>query len=206
MKPALLVLCLSILSITSCSRQEKGQIELKDTEGNLIEVYEIRLQDSTKAGPYKKYYANGNIYEEGSYENGVLHGARRLYYPSGKIQTEETYINGYFEGEWVSFWENGNKKLKGEYINNAMEGEWEAFYEEGPLKEIVTFANSLENGPFIEYYPNQKVKAKGFYKDGDQEDGELLLYNEFGELIKKMDCNLGICKTTWSKDSVDIKL
>lgn len=207
LKPVLSLLFISILFIISCSEQEKRQIEVKDEEGNLIEVYEIRLKDSAKVGTYKKFYADGNTYEEGIYRDGVLNGTRKLYYPSGKIQTEENYVDGYFEGKWVSFWENGNKKLEGEYMHNAMEGEWEAFYEEGSLKEVVTFMNNLENGPFIEYYPNRKIKAKGFYKDGDQENGELLLYNEIGELIKKMDCTLGICKTTWSvKDSTDIKL
>lgn len=202
---------LAILSVSllfsACSNIEKSKIEIKDEQGNVVEEYEIDLQDSAKDGSYKKFYADGQIYEEGFYEKGVLNGTRKLYYPSGKLQTEEVYSNGYFEGIWTSYWENGQKKLVGKYVDNAMEGEWKAFYDDGKLKEVVSFENNLENGPFIEYFPNQNIKAKGYYKDGDQEDGELLLYNENGELIKKMDCNLGLCKTTWSiKDSTDISL
>lgn len=197
----------SFLLLSSCSEQEKGIVEIKDDSGKIIEVYEISLQDSAKDGTYKKFYADGQIYEEGVFEKGVLNGMRKLYYPSGKIQTEEKYSNGYFEGEWTSYWENCEKKLTGKYVNNAMEGEWKAFYDDGKLKEVVSFKDNLENGPFIEYFPNQNIKAKGYYKDGDQEDGELLLYNENGEMIKKMECNLGLCKTTWSiKDSTDIQL
>jgi len=78
-----------------------------------------------------------------------------------------------------------------------MEGKWKTYYPSGKLKEVVTFVDNEENGPFVEYYENGKIKAEGTYIDGDNEHGLLLLYNPFGVLYKKMQCDHGKCRTIW---------
>ena len=45
-----------------------------------------------------------------------------------------------------------------------------------------------------------KTKAAGNYLAGDNEHGELKLFDENGELIKKMNCNNGLCQTSWTKE------
>ena len=81
-----------------------------------------------------------------------------------------------------------------------MTGKWKGYYDNGALKEEVIFVNNQENGPFIEYYPNGKLKAEGTYLEGDYEQGELKLYNESGELIRRMNCEKGVCKTVWKAE------
>ncbi len=51
--------------------------------------------------------------------------------------------------------------------------------------------------PLSEYHPNGQLKAEGYYKNGDKEEGLLKLYNETGKLVKTMNCNSGICRTVW---------
>jgi len=80
-----------------------------------------------------------------------------------------------------------------------MTGVWKTYYDTGELKEEVLFKDNNENGPFKKYYKSGKVKYEGVYKDGDHEDGELKLYSEEGELIKKQDCVRGDCNTIWVK-------
>lgn len=63
--------------------------------------------------------------------------------------------------------------------------------------EEVMFADNEENGPFTEYHKNGSLKAEGNYLNGDNEHGLLKLYNEEGELVRKMQCDSGICQTTW---------
>ena len=46
----------------------------------------------------------------------------------------------------------------------------------------------------------ENSKAEGTYIDGDNEQGELKLYDEQGELEKIMQCERGICHTTWKKE------
>jgi len=78
---------------------------------------------------------------------------------------------------------------------------WKRYYDSGELMEIVNFVENEENGPFVEYYKNGNKKATGNYLDGDNEHGELELFDEQGELIKKMNCNKGICRTSWTKEA-----
>lgn len=80
-----------------------------------------------------------------------------------------------------------------------MTGVWKTYYETGELKEEVSFVDNNENGPFKEYHKNGKTKYEGTYKDGDHEEGEMKVYNEDGEIIKKLDCKKGICNTVWIK-------
>ena len=81
-----------------------------------------------------------------------------------------------------------------------MEGEWKRYYKNKQTREVVLFKNNDENGPFVEYYENGQLKAEGTYKGGDNEDGELKLYDENGVLIKIADCVMGRCKTRWKKE------
>lgn len=202
----IIMICLSVLFVSSCVSDDIKKIEIRNTEGVIVEEYGLRQTDSVKVGDYRLFYDTGELYETGHYTDGLLDGIRKLYYISGKIKTEETYKSGIFEGVWKGYYENGNLKLEGNYVNNSMEGEWKGYYENGGLKEVVTFSNNLENGPFVEYYPNNSIKAKGHYFEGDQEHGELLLYNEEGVLVKKMSCDTGVCRTIWTiKDTSKIK-
>jgi antitoxin component YwqK of YwqJK toxin-antitoxin module len=111
---------------------------------------------------------------------------------------------GAFQGAWKTFHENGQLKLEGEYIDNKMEGLWKGYYDNGGLKEEVHFKGNEENGAFIEYYKNGKLKAEGAYLGGDNENGLLKLYDETGELIKKMDCKKGVCRTIWTKEDGEV--
>ena len=82
-----------------------------------------------------------------------------------------------------------------------MQGIWKKYYESGKLMESVTMRDNEENGPFVEYWENGNLKAEGAYLDGDNEDGELKLYDEHGELEKTMQCERGMCYTTWKKET-----
>lgn len=125
-----------------------------------------------------------------------------MYNEKGDTQIVENYKEGAFEGVYKAFHENGKVKLAGQYVNNEMTGTWKGFYENGALKEEVQFKDNAENGPFVEYYENSKLKAEGAYLDGDYEHGELKLYNENGELTRRMQCDKGICKTVWQAETV----
>lgn len=191
---------LSIFIFAACG-SDLEKVEVKNEEGNIIEVYTRKKIDFAKDGVYQRFNDSGELIESATYVNDSLQGERVLYYNNGKPQYIENYNKGQFEGPFKAYHENGTLKLEGIYADNVMVGDWKAYYENGQLKEIVRFENNQENGPFIEYYQNGKIKAKGSYLEGDNEHGELELYNETGELYKKMLCDKGICRTTWLRDT-----
>lgn len=168
-----------------------------DPDGNLLQ-FTRRDSDGLREGVFTKTTAKGVKLEDAEYHQGKLNGARVLYYPNGDTLIVETYRDDEFEGPYKSFYPSGKLKLACLYENNQIEGKWLQYYESGQLKEEVLFQANLENGPFKEYHPNGKLSVEGSYKDGDNEQGPLKFYDENGLHYKTMECNMGICRTTWT--------
>lgn len=187
-----------IVGLLAC----KNNIETitQTNEFNQQVAYSIDKTTKKKEGAYIIKTADGVLVEESNYTADTLDGVRKLYNIDGKLETIETYKNGDFHGPTKTFYENGQIKFDGNYVDNILTGETKSYYQDGQLKEVVAFRDNLENGPFTEYHPNGKIKAKGTYLNGDSEHGELELFDENGELIKKMDCNKGVCRTIWTKE------
>jgi antitoxin component YwqK of YwqJK toxin-antitoxin module len=196
-------LLIGLFFLIGCSDLETT--EVKDENGNVIEKYTRRKTDFAKQGMYQAFSPEGTLMEEANYVNDTLDGERRLYHENGKVQIKEQYDQGQFVGAYQTFYENGQMELEGTYTEGAMNGEWKRYYENGQLMEVVQFENNQENGPFIEYHDNGNLKAKGAYLDGDKEHGLLELFDEQGELERKMDCDKGICRTIWTRDSVNVQ-
>ncbi len=193
-----------LLAAWSCNPNTEV-VQQFDESGTLIAEFSMDKKTGKRQGPYRFFYPNGKVMEEGWYEQDSLHGTRRLYYESGQLQAEEHIVEGSYEGPWRSWYPSGRLDMEGRYENDKMSGVWKRYYESGQLMEEVTFADNLENGPFREYWPNGRLKAEGTYKDGDYEHGLLLLYDESGQLERKMDCKRGICRTIWTRDQGDIQ-
>ncbi len=173
-------------------------IEHKDDYG-YTEKYYRRKSDFAKEGKYVRRNEAGKIVETAEYTNDTLNGVRVIFYESGDTQYVERYKMGLFVGPYEVYYQNGHMAQRGQYIDNAMQGIWLRYYDTGELMEEVTFVDNEENGPFREYHKNGQLKAEGAYRNGDNEEGPLKLYDEEGELIKEMDCKYGICKTVWEK-------
>ena len=193
------IFLLSILAITACNNRLET-VNTQDEYG-YTEVYQRDKEDYGKEGVYERYNEKNIKVEEAVYHNDTLSGYRILYYENGDTQIVENYVAGHFDGAFQAYYENGQLEIDGTYADNTMDGPWKRYYKNGQLMEIVTFRNNEENGPFTEYHRNGKLKAEGSYLNGDNEHGELKLYDESGELIRKMNCENGICRTIWSRES-----
>ncbi len=193
-----LILILPLLAIFSCSRHQK--VEVRDENGKITEEYHILKKTGKKEGEYLKRF-QGKTIEVAYFNNDSLHGTRTIFTPEGIKEIEEHYNHGIYEGPYFSYYANGQVKVEGNYENGTMEGIWKKYYESGQLMETVSMHHNEENGPFVEYWENGNLKAEGNYLDGDNENGELKLYNEQGQLEKTMQCERGVCHTTWKRES-----
>lgn len=172
------------------------KVEEKDYEGNILQ-YAIINNTGERHGRFTKLDQQGILLEEARYLQGKLDGKRILYYPNQDTLIVETHVDGQFQGLYRTYHPGNQLKLEGNYINNQMQGTWKMYYETGELQEEVTFINNLENGPFMEYHKNGQIAVTGSYLNGDNEHGTLKFYDETGQHIKTMECNEGICRTTW---------
>jgi len=197
---SVLLLCssISILMLLGCGRKMETVVE-KDDYGNTA-TFSVNKKTKLKEGLYKKLDKAGKLYEEAHFLAGKLHGERKLYSETGTVEIVETYESDKFHGPTTYYFSDGSIKTIGQYENNQAVGLWKSYYANQQLKEEVNYENNLENGPFKEYYKNGNIKAKGSYKNGDNEHGLLSLFDEKGQLVKKMNCTLGTCNTTWKAE------
>lgn len=196
-----LILFWLFASFISCDQVRKA--EIKSADGYLVETFEF-IEDSIKHGLQTKYYKK-QIREEAFYNRGKLNGQRNIYFSNGNVEIEERYVDDVISGPYRVFYEDGSINLEAEYIDGKMQGILKRYYESGALLEEVTMKDNEENGPFKEFYENGQVQWQGTYLNGDNEFGELLQFNETGELIKKMMCDeMAVCQTIWTKEKGDI--
>lgn len=196
--------CFAILCFAACSNFET--VEKKDDSGKVVERFTINKKTKKKEGEYTAFYPSGVKMEESFYINDSLNGERKLYHENGQLESITTHANGMFEGKYQKFDEQGKMLNEGQYVNNEMTGIWKKWYDTGELAEEVTFAANLENGPFKEFFKNGKLKTEGNYVEGDNEQGELKIYDETGELVSRKYCEYGICYDTWTKEKGDIAI
>lgn len=197
------VLFFATLFIYGCGEQSKmEEVEQQDAYG-YTEKFTRNKEDFAKQGKYQKFNEQGTLVEESNFVNDTLDGSRMIYAENGDVQIVETYTMGIFEGPYLTYHENGKVEQEGQYAKNEMIGVWKKFYDNGQLMESVQFEANQENGPFIEYYEDGSLKAKGSYLDGDNEHGLLELFDSTGTLIRKMNCENGICRTFWKAEGIE---
>lgn len=163
----------------------------------MLEKYEVDKETGVKHGNFEKFELDGTLVEDARYVENQLHGERTIYHANGNPEIIEHYESGTIIGVYKVFYDNAQTEIEGNYSNGVMTGIWSRYYENGKLMEEVTFADNLENGPFIEYHKNGNLKAEGQYLGGNKEQGLLKLYDENGELFRRMECDAGICRTIW---------
>ena len=194
MKSKIFLLCALLAGVTGSSCSNLETVEIKNPDGQVVERYERNPETLAKHGEYRRFDEDNILMEIAHYEDDVLDGERRVFYEDGTtVQAIEQYEQGDFVGTYQTFYPSGNLKLEGNYTDNEMNGIWKKYYDSGELAEEVRMENSLEQGAFKEYYRNGNLKAEGTYRDGDNEHGELKLYNEDGSLDRIMDCDMGRC-------------
>jgi antitoxin component YwqK of YwqJK toxin-antitoxin module len=200
MRSQILILIVT-LAVTACQKTTEV-VEIRDENGKLVEKFQIRAADGEKHGWYKKLEDEKVILEE-NYQEGLLEGKRIFYGSNGKPIEEETYEKGLLVGEVISYYESGEVKAKQPYIikngESVLEGTFREYFKNGQLKTEATMKANETNGPFTEYHKNGNIKAKGTQVThellGRVDDGLLELFDENGELVKKMNCSLGRCET-----------
>jgi antitoxin component YwqK of YwqJK toxin-antitoxin module len=184
------------------------------TEGLQVEDFDddfFHNQD----GPYKEFYANGNVKFEGSCYDGKKHGRCKEFNFYGQLLSDLWYKNGIKNGEFKEFYANGNVKCKGYndnrygcdrpsytsehfdengqlvFFGNYSKGECcngTEFYANGIVKFKGSYNHGKKHGPCTEFYENGIIKFEGSYGSG-RKDGLCKEFDENGQLVFE-----GVCK------------
>ncbi len=206
--------------------QSKKVIVYYDNAQKMVkEVYFVEDTISMQLdGPYKAFYASGQLKEKGSYKGNVASGYWEYFYESGNpkmrgelkegsnfghwqyfyengnLSMEGAIFDGQRQDDWTHYYENGSIKRRGKYLNNRMVGIWNYFYENqqggyGALKAQAFYEDGV--GTYKEFYPNGDLKAEGLYVDGKSQ-GEWTFYHPNGQTEAKGEYKDGLRRGEWT--------
>lgn len=146
--------------------EENGRyIRFADWDVNL--TIGAKLNDK-KAGTWKSYFSNGEIYDIGQYKNGKRHGVFKVFYKNGIVSYIVSYKNGKKSGREKAYFENGQIKILKYYKVGISSGEFKLYYDNGQLKTTGNYSLGKPKGQWVFYSEDgnviQKTTYKGTYK------------------------------------------
>ncbi|MEM9024605.1 MAG: hypothetical protein AAGB22_12740, partial [Bacteroidota bacterium] len=80
--------------------QQQDTTYYPEDAARIKEVYQVVVQGDQRVqhGPYKIWYRNGNIWQEGDFANGKLQGEWKTHFPEGGVQQRLNYQAGLAQG------------------------------------------------------------------------------------------------------------
>ncbi len=116
---------------------------------NGVKLSSETFVSGVKKGPYKIWYANGNLMKEGTlvgFKGDKEDGLYKEYYEGGELKYEYHYEKGRKVGTWKSWYENGQQWTQRIFKNNVLDGEVLVWDEGG----VLTKRNVYQRGNLID--------------------------------------------------------
>jgi len=180
----------------------------------------IVTEDGRRNGEWKNYFENGNIKEEGEYDNnrrtgnwtffniegkiiqtgqyrnGRPEGLWKWYYSEGSILREEEYYQGKRDGNFIEYSRDGEIISEGQYLDGEMNGNWKSTI--GDHREEGNYIVGLRDGMW-RYLDNEgNVLYRGRYVQ-DNPDGYHFYYYTNGRIKEEQYYDMGLRHRTWKK-------
>ncbi len=114
-------------------------------------------------------------------------GPWKVYYASGELKAEGEYTNGLKQGPWQYYFQNGKSEQKGSYKDDLPTGQWKWFYVDGAIHRDEMYRKGLEDGHAVEYDSLGKVINEGDYIGGYKTGPWFLTVNDHTELGEYID-------------------
>ncbi len=171
------------------------------SEDNKTLLLSGEYKNGEKTGVWKTYYANGDLKEEGSYENSIykrhnawnLNGEQTIkegtgkyisYYEDGVIYETGEVINGFNSGKFTSFYPDGTTAVEVNYTNGILNGETNNYLKSGHLSLTGKYLNNKKEGEWIWYNSNGTISSTATFKN-DLKDGIQIINDDNGLFIRK---------------------
>ena len=176
-------------------------------KGFVVERIKINRKDQNnlKQGRWYVFYQNGNVKQEGNYQDDKKNGYFKEFTESGDLISVNKYINDVLqeEAEEIAkldvqneYYPDGKIKVRATYRNGLPEGVRRDYTPEGEIEKSSIYKNGVmigegivkedgaREGHWKEYYPDGSLKAEGDYKD-DKPVGEWKYFYQDGKLEQK---------------------
>jgi antitoxin component YwqK of YwqJK toxin-antitoxin module len=158
---------------------------------NGIKIYEGEIINKLPNGYGFYFDENGNLYSEGYFQNGLLHGKCIEYFPDyNTYHFRGNYKNGLLNGYGTEYSHN-SVIYNGNWKNGLRHGYGiEYFSQEGTKHACILYKgdwkNGLKHGQGTEYYQNGLISYVGYWCNGLY-DGYGIKYNNDDIAIEDYD-------------------
>jgi len=173
-----------------------------------------------KHGVWKKYFEDGKLRYEGTFDHGKEVGEFIFYFPSGDIKAinrfrgktgvaysyqfggdsilaaEGKYINSQRDSIWTFYNIEGDVISREAYKNNERNGQSITYFTSGRKAEITTYVNGKKEGEWLQFYETGKPRAKGNYVN-NMLQGEVFYYETTGRIRAKGKYVQGLMDGNW---------
>lgn len=157
---------------------------------------EGQYMQNRKSGIWKFYYPDGKIEQTGSFNNGRPDGLWKWYYDNGSLLREEEYFQGQRDGSYTEYSKDGKIISQGQYTDGERNGDWK--FKSGDNTEEGKFIVGLRDGVWKTYYPDGKIRFKGYFIQGNP-DGLQTYFYEDGKIKEEQFYRMGIRQKIWKK-------
>lgn len=177
-----------------------------------------RDPENRQHGPWKWFYEDGSLKQEGNFKNGLKNGIFKSFDRKGNLSIIEKFVDDIKQetAEEVArlelrkdYYPNGQVKVEATYKQGIPEGIRREFDEQGNVVQSYTFSKGnlvaqgivtnegLRQDRWKEYYPDGRTKSEGFYQKGKR-SGEWMFYYPSGTLEQKGSYNTkGLAEGQW---------
>ena len=155
----------------------------------------VQMINSIPHGNLTRWWENGEIYSDGSFENGNRNGQFTWWYKSGAKKETSFWQNAKQVGKTTQWYENGKKFAEANYEKGILTGKLVWWYEDGQKKEEVNFIEGERDGFAYWWYPNGNKKGVADISSGMglitmfSNDGSF--FNRFEVKKNQIFCNSG---------------
>lgn len=164
--------------------------------------WEGSFKDNLKVGGWKYLYQDGKLEQRGSYIRGMEDGLWEWRYENGQTWREEEYVMGREDGPSVEYNDTGAVIAQGEYIDGFREGKW--IFMVNDHKEEGSFFEGERTGQWVYYYlqPAEQLQFEGTYEAG-LESGMHVYYWANGKVKRRGNYVAGIKEGVWEHFNIE---
>ncbi len=101
-----------------------------------------------------------------THDYGNENGPYRRYYPDGRLEEQGNFSAGYFEGPVVRFHPDGTRAMEGTFHKDLKEGLWLYYYPGGLLRKEERYSNGILDGKMVVYHPDGRTYHISYFEKG----------------------------------------
>lgn len=136
-----------------------GRWEFRDAAGAIVQTMEYRPEPrrnfgflittdyGNENGPYRRYFPDGSLEEEGQFLSGYYEGILKRFHRNGELALEGRLEKDQAVGLWKSYYASGKLYREAHYKDGKLDGRLRIYDPDGSLKYSTVYAAGQKIGP-----------------------------------------------------------